>query len=108
METYSSSCQYTCVQVWSLVCAYIVILLIFWSPERKRVLKLVSVPVWMALLLHVGMIFGPFRVPVIFASLVLLTVSVITGFSETRAASTDGKNCCLYMYVFIRIDFFKL
>ena len=78
-----------------MVCAYVVILVIFWSPERKLMLKLVSIPVWMALLLHVGTIFGPFRVPVIFVILVLLTVSVVTGFSEMKAASLDGKNCSL-------------
>ena len=80
------------------MCAYIVILLVFWSPERKLIFKLLSVPAWMALLFHVVTIFGPFRVPIIFATLTLITVSVITGLSEARTASTDGENsvrlCC--------------
>lgn len=80
------------VQVWSFVCAYIIILLVFWSPERKLIFRLLSVPAWTALLFHVVTIFGPFRVPAIVSILILITVSVATGCSETSSASTDGKN----------------
>ena len=91
------------IQVWSFVCAYVIILLLFWSPERKLIFKLLSVPAWMALLFHIVTIFGPFRVPIIFSILILITVSVAIGFSETRSsASTDGKfdgKMCLFFVV---------
>jgi len=47
-------------------------------------------------LFHVVTIFGPFRVPVVVCILILITVSVATGFSEASSASTDSKNS-MYM-----------
>jgi len=59
--------------------------------------KLLSIPVWTALLFHMVTIFGPFRVPVIFALLTLMTVSVVVGLSEAGAAfaAGTGTSCCI-------------
>ena len=63
--------------------------------------KLLSIPVWTALLFHVVTVFGPVRVPVIFVILILITASVVTGFSENRATSAEGKDVCGFFCVCI-------
>jgi len=54
--------------------------------------KLLSVPVWTALIFHVATVFGPVRVPVIIAVLVLISVSIVSSFHETKTASAEGRN----------------
>ena len=96
------------VQVWSFVCAYVVILLIFWNPDRRAVFSLLSVPVWTAMLFHLSTVFGPFRVPVIVTALILIIVSAVTGVSETSAAAAaDGNKwlCQNVYFVCISINF---
>lgn len=78
------------VQVWSFVCAYVVILLAFWSPDRTAVFKLLSVPVWTSLIFHVATVFGPVRVPVICLIVVLVAVSVVSGFKQTKTSTSEG------------------
>ena len=81
------------VQVWSFACAYIIILLIFWNPDRRAIFSLLSAPVWTAVLFHLSTVFGPFRVPVIVTVLILIIVSAVTGITEATAAAAtaDGK-----------------
>jgi len=61
--------------------------------------KVLSIPVWTAVLFHVVTIFGPFRVPVICTLITVITVSVVTGFIESRnadaVAAAEGKNACV-------------
>ena len=87
--------------MWSFVCAYVIILLVFWKPERRTVFQLLSVPVWLALLFHVVTVFGLFRVPVILTVLVLVAVSVASSFGEAKTASAGGKNSCIKMFFLI-------
>ena len=63
--------------------------------------KLLSVPVWTALIFHVATVFGPVRVPVIFAVLILIFVSLVSSFNETKTASAaEGKNRWTKMCLF--------
>ena len=72
-------------------------LLLLWSPERQTVFKVLSVPVWMAFLFHMASVFGPFRVPVIFAILILIAISLVSDVTDTKRSSAEGENvCCLY------------
>ena len=72
------------------MCAYAIIVLIFWNPDRRAVFSLLSVPVWTAVLFHLSTAFGPFRVPVIVIVLILIIVSAVTGVSETSAAAATA------------------
>jgi hypothetical protein len=85
-------------QVWSLVAAYIIAVIFYYSPQRHVVFKLTSVFVWLALLLHVATIVGPLRVPLALVIVTLLIVSVGSGlrelFQSSKSSSKTGMLCC--------------
>ena len=74
-------------QVWTLVIAYVIFLIMFWTPERSTLLKILALPVWIALLFNLTTIAGPFRVPLVLAIVALVITGVI---SDAKDKNING------------------
>ena len=73
--------------MWTLVVAYVLVVIFYWTPESSWVLRILSIPVWVAILLHLASVAGPLRVPLVVAILVLMAVGFITEISKERKAA---------------------
>lgn len=75
-----------------MVVAYVVSVLFFWNPTRNLLFKLISVPVWLALLFHLATIVGPLRVPLALVIVSLLLISLVSGMRDFYVnATNEGK-----------------
>ena len=60
-------------------------------------LHFLSIPVWIAILLHLASVAGPMRVPLVVAVLTLMAVGFVTEISKDRkAAKKQSGNVLLY------------
>jgi len=78
------------------VFGYVVILGIFWSPQRTIFLKLLSLPVWLAVLCHIATIVGPLRVPLVLLGIALVASGFISELGELKTSLKDSK--CQYAF----------
>ncbi|XP_062610140.1 transmembrane protein 245-like isoform X1 [Saccostrea cucullata] len=69
---------FTSFWVWTLVVAYLIVVIFLWNAESKKYLRLLSLPIWGVLILHIATVAGSLRVP-----LFLLIIGLIaTGFAS--------------------------
>ncbi len=88
-------------QVWSLVVAYTLVVIFFWSPQSSPILKPLSIPVWLALVLHLVMITGPLRVPLLLLVITLIIVGFVSEVNEARRRQKHGsKLCCEHILLY--------
>ncbi|XP_066300209.1 transmembrane protein 245-like isoform X1 [Branchiostoma lanceolatum] len=76
---------FSAVWVWTTVIAYLVAVVFWWKPGTSTALKVLSIPVWAVLLLHLATVAGPFRVPLFVA---VVTIMVVGFVAELRAGGT--------------------
>ncbi|XP_022249088.1 transmembrane protein 245-like [Limulus polyphemus] len=68
--------------VWTLVIGYILLVMIWRTPQSQHVLPLMSLFVWVTVIFHFATVAGPLRVPILFILLVLLVVGFVTEVKE--------------------------
>ncbi|KAI8495560.1 hypothetical protein Bbelb_265320 [Branchiostoma belcheri] len=76
---------FSAIWVWTTVIAYLVAVVFWWKPGTSTALKVLSIPVWAVLLLHLATVAGPFRVPLFVA---VVTIMVVGFVAELRAGAT--------------------
>ncbi|XP_035657815.1 transmembrane protein 245-like isoform X2 [Branchiostoma floridae] len=76
---------FSAVWVWTTVVAYLVAVVFWWKPGTSTALRVLSIPVWAVLLLHLATVAGPFRVPLFVA---VVTIMVVGFVAELRAGAT--------------------
>ena len=73
------------------------VVVFYWTPESSRVLHFLSIPLWIAILLHLASVAGPMRVPLVVAVLILMAVGFVTEISkERKATKKQSGNVPLY------------
>ena len=70
--------------------AYFIALLFFWNEESEKVLRPVSVLVWLVLILHVAAAAGPLRVPLLLLIVTVITVGFIAEKKEALRSQEGG------------------
>ena len=76
--------------MWTLAVAYILVVIFLWTPERSQTLKLLSIPVWIALLFHGATVAGPLRVPLLILVVTMTIVGFITELKHANKSQTDS------------------
>ena len=64
--------------------AYLLAVGFLWSPESKRALRYLSMPVWFVLILHTATVAGSLRVPLFILLLFVIAVGFVTEVKEVR------------------------
>lgn len=78
--------------MWSLFAAYIIVVAVYWKPESRRMLSLLAVPVWVAIVLHVASAAGCLRVPLLIIMVVLMVVGFVAEVKQARDQHKQGIN----------------
>lgn len=81
---YEAHVQFSALWVWSLVLCYVIVLVVFWSPSRTTALKLLSLPVWLALLCHLASSVGLLRIPLVFLGLALVASGFVSEMNDLK------------------------
>lgn len=71
-------------KVWTIVVAYILAVSFMWSPDSKRYLRYLSMPVWCVLILHIATVAGYLRVPLFIFLLIVILVGFVAEVREVR------------------------
>ncbi|XP_078448968.1 transmembrane protein 245 [Lampetra fluviatilis] len=71
-------------RVWSFVCAYLLAVLLCWSPRTQPVLRGLACLPWAALLLHLVSLAGSWRIPALLLLLTLLLIGWLTESGRDR------------------------
>jgi len=86
---------FNAVWIWSIVIVYVLTVIFYWNPESSDVLRKLSLPVWMMVLMHiVNVSTGYFRIPVLLCILVFLTIGFFSEVGEAEgqvANNPDGE-----------------
>ncbi|XP_071788406.1 transmembrane protein 245-like isoform X2 [Asterias amurensis] len=70
--------------VWTIIIAYLLLVIFWWNDSSKALLSTLAVPVWIILLLHLANLTGPFRVLLF----ILVITLVALGYSTMRKRET--------------------
>lgn len=70
--------------MWTLVVAYLVVVIVLWNDDSKRCLQLLSVPIWGVLILHIASVAGALRVPLFMLIIGLIATGFATEVKETK------------------------
>lgn len=89
---YEALGYFNAVWVWSVVLAYGLIVLLFWSPQSSVILKPLSIPVWLAVIFHLATVAGPLRVPLLLLVIILIIVGFVSEVSEVQKKEVAGKD----------------
>ncbi|XP_052092255.1 transmembrane protein 245-like isoform X1 [Mytilus californianus] len=81
---YEALGYFTSFWVWTIVVAYLLAVGFLWSPESKRYLRYLSMPVWFVLILHTATVAGSLRVPLFILLLIVIMVGFVAEVREVR------------------------
>ena len=73
-------------QVWTVVLAYIVMVVLYWHPDNNQQIQYLSIPIWLILVLHVCSIAGSLGVPIF----IITTIMMIVGYASEIRKPDDG------------------
>jgi len=99
---YEAIGYFSAVWVWSIVVSYVLLLVVFWKPERTMIFKILSLPVWIAATCHIASVIGPLRVPLFILVIALLITGLVAELSQMRTkyksnllsnATDDSQQC---------------
>ncbi|XP_064595051.1 transmembrane protein 245-like isoform X2 [Liolophura sinensis] len=68
--------------IWTLVIAYLLLVIFYWTPETSKTVKYLGIPVWGTLMLHVSCLAGPLRL----ALLTVLIGLVVLGYMSEKGS----------------------
>ncbi|XP_054751014.1 transmembrane protein 245-like [Lytechinus pictus] len=71
--------------VWTIIIAYMLALIFWWTPQSRSLLTTLSVPVWILLLLHLSTVAGWYRIPIFFLFVILVALGYTTHRKEQIA-----------------------
>ena len=77
-------------QVWTLIVAYMIVLIFWWTPSMSKVLPYFSIPVWIALLMHLASIAGAFGLPLFLVVMMLCFVGLVAELAENKKHGKCG------------------
>lgn len=77
------------------------VLVVFWSPQRTIFLKLLSLPVWLAVLCHIATIVGPLRVPLVLLGIALVASGFISELGELKT-SLKNRKCHIFESFYVK------
>ncbi|XP_033732626.1 transmembrane protein 245-like isoform X2 [Pecten maximus] len=80
---------FTSFWIWTLLVGYLLAVVFLWSPDSKRYLRYLSVPIWIVLILHVATAAGYLRVPLLMFLVVVIVIGFVSEINEARLA--EGK-----------------
>lgn len=66
--------------------------ILLWSPRTDNALRLLSLPVWSAILLHLAAATGPFQVPLGIALVIFFTVGFVAEINEVKRRNALNKS----------------
>lgn len=70
--------------MWTLVVAYLIVVIFLWNDDAKRYLQLLSLPIWGVLILHIASVAGALRVPLFILIIGLIATGFATEIKETK------------------------
>lgn len=78
---YAALDYFNSVWIWTLVLAYIIMVVLYWRPDNNKQIQYLSIPIWLILVLHMCSIAGSLGVPI----LIITTIMMVVGYaSEIR------------------------
>ncbi|XP_048730882.1 transmembrane protein 245-like isoform X2 [Ostrea edulis] len=80
---------FTSFWVWSLVIAYVIMVIFLWNAESRSYLRLLSLPVWGVLILHIATVAGSLRVPLFMLIIGLIATGFAAEVKETKRKVED-------------------
>ena len=79
-------------QVWTLFAAYVLTVILYWNEQSKPILRMLSIPVWTALIFHLAGVAGPLRVPIVIAVAILIFIGFLAEVkSHAKKSALEGK-----------------
>ncbi|XP_060071913.1 transmembrane protein 245-like [Ylistrum balloti] len=81
---------FTSFWIWTLLVGYLLAVVFLWSPDTKRYLRYLSIPVWIVLTLHIATAAGYLRVPLLIFLVVVIVFGFVAEINEARLA--EGKS----------------
>ena len=95
-------------QVWTIVIGYLLVVIFFWTPDCKRFLRYISVPIWFILILHTATHAGYFRVPLFIFLLVLILIGFAVEVNAARQQiQTEGNQTSNFKNFLFSIQYFN-
>ncbi|XP_038058247.1 transmembrane protein 245-like isoform X2 [Patiria miniata] len=76
--------------VWTIIIAYLLLVIFWWNDSSKALLGNLAVPVWIILLLHLANLTGPFRVLLFVVVITLVALGYSTMRRKEAVDATDG------------------
>ncbi|OWF48593.1 Transmembrane protein 245 [Mizuhopecten yessoensis] len=70
--------------IWTLLVGYLLAVIFLWSPDTRRYLRYLSIPVWIVLTLHVATAAGYLRVPLLLFLVVVIVIGFVAEINEAR------------------------
>ncbi|XP_072021281.1 transmembrane protein 245-like isoform X2 [Amphiura filiformis] len=86
---YNALDYFSTLWVWTIVIAFLLLVIFWWNSASKSVLSALAVPIWITLLLHLANLTGPYRVP-LFILVITLVVMGYNTHAKGKGDSTDG------------------
>ncbi|XP_072173987.1 transmembrane protein 245-like [Diadema setosum] len=74
--------------VWTIIIAYVIALIFWWTPQSSSILTTLSVPIWILLLLHLSTVAGWYRIPIFF----LVIILVALGYTSHRRDASSRED----------------
>ena len=99
IRKFPMNCFNICQQVWTLVVAYLLVVIFYWTPESSKILRPLSIPVWIALTFHLTTIVGVFRVPLLLVLGVMMAVGCVSTVTESTENPDEGRWGCASVHV---------
>ncbi|XP_014665798.1 PREDICTED: transmembrane protein 245-like [Priapulus caudatus] len=89
---YDALGYFSALWVWTLVIAYVLVVIFYWNKASSNILRHVSLVVWIAVLFHLATIAGAYRVPLFIFLVTLLVVGFVTELRDATTTVDDEGN----------------
>ncbi|XP_033125437.1 transmembrane protein 245-like [Anneissia japonica] len=86
--------------VWTIVLAYLLIVIFWWNDTSKPILSALSVPVWAILLVFFATMTGPFKVTLSVLSVIIIGVGLSTYMKEKAVALNESNTSSCSLHTF--------
>lgn len=91
---YSALNMFGSLWTWTIFIAYVVAVFVLWKPDNQSVFRIIAVPVWFILVVHIASFAGPFKIPltimVILLTIIGYTAQVPKGGDEEEVLPGEG------------------
>ncbi|XP_071825219.1 transmembrane protein 245-like [Apostichopus japonicus] len=84
---YSTLNMFGSLWTWTIFIAYVAAVFILWKPDNKSIFRIISIPMWFILVIHIASYAGPFQIPLV---LMVAGLTVI-GYTVHSPPDTEDK-----------------